>query len=759
MRYKLTDGWRFQKNGGTWQSVSVPHDAMLTELRTADAPAGSTNGFFPGGQYTYERMLTLKREDLERRLYLRFEGVYKRARVIVNGKEAGGAAYGYIPFTVKLNEYVREGENVIRVETDNREQPDSRWYSGAGIYRSVWLEMLKEDDVTPESVKIDTLSVNPAILRVRADRSARITVLDGEAAVAQGEGADIQLEIANAKLWSCEAPHLYTVLVGSERIEYGIRQITWNKNGFFVNGRSVKLKGGCLHHDNGVIGAMTFDESEERKIRRLKEYGFNAVRSAHNPCSEALLRACDRLGMYVMDEMWDMWYRKKNPYDYAADFPENYREDIRKIVERDYNHPSVILYSIGNEVSEPAEEKGLSLAREMTDLFHELDSSRAATGGFNLMIIGNAAKGKQMYSDEGGRDDSDEKKMSGMNSTMFNMIASMVGTGMNKAANSAKTDRIVSPLLDSMDLAGYNYASGRYEKDGRLHPGRLIYGSETFPQDLAKNWPLVEKHDYLLGDFMWTAWDYIGEAGIGAWSCHADAKGFSKPYPWLLGDTGAFDLLGDPTGEALWARAIWGEDKRPYLAVRPIKKGKLVKAVWRGTNAIPSWSWHGCKGEMATVEVYTRAPRVALYLNGKKLGNRHTRNFRAVFKVKYVPGELRAESLDESGRILGADTLISAKNAHLTLTQENEGEIGYIGVSIADEDGITERNEDRKVTFSITGGELLGFGSANPRTEERFTAGEYTTYNGKALAVIRKTGEAVSVRAECDGEKAELLLK
>ncbi len=757
MRREFNDGWRFRKaESDTYQNVSLPHDAMLSEKRAPDTGGKSASGYFPGGRYIYEKTFELSGATAEKHITFEFEGVYKNADVYLNGRKAGGACYGYLPFYVCGDGFLKTGENVIRVEADNSMQPDSRWYSGAGIYRPVWMHVQEQAYIEPEGIQIRTLSVSPAQIEVKTEHTGgeiEVHILKEGTEVMSGKGDRLVFDIPEAKLWSDETPELYTARVilkengrALETVEepFGIRQITWDEKGLYVNGKQTLLRGGCLHHDNGILGACTFDKSEERKIRILKKNGFNAVRSSHNPCSEALLRACDRIGMYVIDETWDMWYRKKNPYDYANEFEKHYRQDIKDMVKRDFNHPSVILYSIGNEVSEPAEKKGVELAKEMTELFHELDDSRPVTGGFNLMIIANAQKGKAVYKEDGGRNDSNEKKTAGMNSTMFNMITSMVGTGMNKAANGKKADEAASPVLDAVDIAGYNYASGRYPKEGQLHPDRLIFGSETFPQDLAKNWEMVERYPYLIGDFMWTAWDYLGEAGIGAWSYHQDAKGFEKPYPWLLADTGAFDILGNPTGEALWAKTIWGKAEGPLIAVQPIdpEGGKLVKAVWRGTNAIPSWSFRGCEGRKAAVEVYTQEPVAELYVNGKHVGRKKTKQCRAVFKIKYEPGVLEAAAIDIDGKEKGRNSLTSAKgkkNIQIRMeeTEMRTGDIVYADIRIAGENGITESCADTELSVKVEGGTLLGFGSANPRTEERFDTGRYTTYQGNAQAVIR----------------------
>lgn len=760
MRIACNDDWNFWKEGSKEKyTVTIPHDAMLHELRTKEAGGGSAAGFFPGGTYYYEKHLNITKEQLEQYITLEFEGVYKNAEVFINGELIYKSAYGYIPFFVALNDCLKEGENILRIKVDNVNQPDSRWYSGAGIYRPVWLHIQPKEHIKLEGIQVHTVSFEPAIIEVRIEKTsgkANVVIMDAEEnAVAAAEVADyvVQIRVPNAKLWSEDTPYLYTAKViltdkngtmMDEAIEtFGIRQITWSREGFYVNGKSTLLRGGCIHHDNGVLGACTYDESEERKIRILKENGFNAIRAAHNPCSKAVLRACDKYGVYVMDESWDMWYRHKSKYDYATEFMEHYKDDLRAMVRRDYNHPSVVMYSIGNEVSEPAQEKGVALAKEMADFIRSLDHTRAVTGGFNLMIIKSSVDGKGIYKEEGGRDDSSEKKMAGMNSTMFNMVTSMIGSGMNKAANGKKADEATTPVLATLDISGYNYASGRYVGEGRLHPERVIVGSETFPQDIAKNWEMVKKYPYLIGDFMWTAWDYIGEAGLGTWTFHEDAKGFDKPYPWLLADTGAFDILGEPNGEAMLAKVVWGFEKKPLIGVQPCNQPdkKIIKASWRGTNAIPSWAWADCDGNKVTVEVFSDAAKVELLINGKTVGRKKVKRCKASFQVKYASGKLETIAYDANGKETGRNELKSAKNPRVQLLPEvksaSVGQLIYVKTIIADENGIIESNRDNKVSIVVEGGELLGFGSANPRTEERFDAGEYTTYYGKALAVIR----------------------
>lgn len=759
----FNDNWQC---GG--QPVTLPHDAMIHTLRRAGAKSGSAQAFFAGGSYVYEKVFDVTAPMLAKHILFEFEGVYKNAKVYINGRPAGGAAYGYIPFFVPADGLLVEGKNTVRVACDNQDQPDSRWYAGAGIYRPVWMHVGEGDCIEPESIRVTTVSCDPAVIRVASERDVQIEIADGSGVVATGHGTDVELAIPQAKLWSDITPALYTCTASTKTdactFSFGIRKVEWNQNGLFVNGRPVLLRGGCVHHDNGILGAAAFDECEYRKAEKLKKAGFNAIRSAHNPTSRAMLEACDRLGLYVMDEAWDMWYDHKNKFDYASQWKETYLADLKAMVRRDFNHPSVILYSIGNEVSEPAQPAGVQAAREMVDYLHALDPSRAVTAGINLTILSMAKKGNGLYDpQEGGKNNTAENKVSGMNSTLFNLITGMVGTGMNKAANFKKADRITSPVLDALDIAGYNYASGRYPLEGKAHPDRIVVGSETFPQDIVKNWKMVQKYPYLIGDFMWTAWDYLGEAGIGAWAYTPDGKGFDKPYPWLLADCGAFDILGNAGAPVAYAQSAWGMLKAPWIGVQPLNHNtKPAKAVWRGTNAIGSWSWKGCAGKKGVVEVYTDAASIELFINEKSAGKKKVKQNRAVFKVRYAPGTVRAVAYDASGKAVSQSALTSAGDAAVHVLPEKAvvqpGEICFVNIAVADPGGTVECNADQKIRVQVDGGELLAFGSANPRTQERFDTGEYTTYYGRALAVVR-AGTAGTVCVYAGGAQAKIQVK
>ncbi len=766
-RISFNDNWTCN---GT--SVTLPHDAQILEKRAPNASDGG-HGYFPGGVYTYEKSFVAPAEWADKKVLVEFEGVYKNSTVYLNGVEIGGHKYGYSTFTAELNGLKCGEENILTVVADNSRLPNSRWYSGSGIYRPVWLYVGEQSGINYRGVTVKTLSLTPCkiLVKTNAEGTAKVEILDGDKVVASDIGNELTLEIPEAKLWSDETPHLYTarVAVGDDVVEekFGVREIKWSNKGLFINGKMTLLRGGCVHHDNGILGAATYDESDWRRVRILKEAGFNAIRAAHNPCSRAMLEACDFYGMYVMDELFDMWYNRKTKFDYGCDFEEEWAKDTALMVERDYNHPSVIMYSIGNEVAEPAEEKGVEYGKKMVELIHGMDDSRPVTCGINLMIIGRAANGQGIYKDGEMSSDVNQKKedVDTKNASLaFNIMASFIGTGMNKGGNSPKVDAIATPIINALDVSGYNYGSGRYPLEEKQHPERIIFGSETFPQDIYKNWEMVKKYPYILGDFMWTSWDYLGEAGIGAWS-YTGGMPFNRPYPWVLAGSGVINILGIPDASCRYASTVWGLEKAPRIGVKPVNHPGVrpSKSVWRGTNAIESWSWKNCDGNKAEVEVYSDQAKVELILNGKSLGKKAVKECKAIFKTKYKAGTLEAVAYDRSGKEVSRRSLCSA-NGDIKVrvlpekTTAKAGEILYVPVVIAGDNGVIESNADKRLSVSVDGGELLAFGSANPCTEEQYHVGTFTTYYGRTLAIVRACNSG-SVKVSVDGEDASATIE
>ena len=767
------ESWNYRKQGEeAWQAVTLPHDAMIHDRRETDSPGKDANGYFVGGVYEYEKRFTAPAEWENCHVEVEFGGVYRNSKVTLNDVLLAERPYGYVAFTADLDSALRPGEeNVLRVTADNSRLPNSRWYTGGGIYREVRLLTGAKNHIAWKGVQISTLTVKPeAELAISvsveggentAHCSVRTEIFDDTGTcVAELEGCTGTVIVPNAKLWSEDTAALYryrTVLsLGGELLDteegsFGIRKLTWSNRGLFLNGQRILLRGACIHHDNGVLGAAAWQQAEERKIRILKENGYNAVRISHHPASDTLLAACDRQGMYVMDESFDMWYKPKNPYDYALNFDEWHLKDLEAMVKQDFNHPSVLLYSIGNEVSEPASAKGMETAKEMIDFLHRLDANRAVTGGMNLMIIFLSGRGKGLYDEGGlaaGKDDTQgsgkpdaKEQISG--SLFFNRMVSTMGKLFNNISNLNMAEKAASPVLDALDIPGYNYASGRYPKEGKLHPDRVLFGSETYPQDIAKNWAMVEKYPYVVGDFMWTGWDYIGEAALGAWNYEGISL-LNVRYPWLLADTGAIDITGRPGAEAFYAATVWNRTKVPFLGVRPVNRDqkKLMKNAWRGTNAVASWSWKGCEGREAVVEVYGRGAKAELSLNGKVVGVKTLKEYKALFITAYEPGVLSVRILDRRGAEVGYQELHSSEGRlgiRLTAEEKNPraGDLVHLNIELVGENGVVEANDDRTLRIAIEGGELLGFGSANPKTKDRYDGCVTKTRYGRAMAVIR----------------------
>ena len=768
------DNWfvRHVEETGLGTPVTIPHDAMLSEPRTAIAEGGLNVSWFEGRDYVYTKKFTMTQEELQQHSILEFEGVYRKAEVFVNGKKAAFRPYGYTNFYVDLDAYLRCGENTVEVIARNADQPNSRWYSGAGIYRPVKLWTSPKAHIELNGVKIRTVSIDPAVVEVRVSTSVpgtvKVQILDGkkEIACVSGEGT-MNITIPDAKLWSVETPNLYTARVtfGEDVAEetFGIRSLTWGKDGMKMNGQRVILRGACIHHDNGLLGAVCHPDAVERKLRILKENGYNAIRSAHNPCSKAALEVCDRIGLLVMDEYIDHWYIHKTMHDYVEFFDTFWKQDMADMVEKDYNHPSVILYSTGNEVAETAQPKGIALAKEMTDFLHTMDDTRPVTCGINIFFNFLNSIGFGQYSDEKAAREAERAakakaegrraKESATGSKFFNDMAGLLGADFMKlGATLHGSDVTTRKAFANMDIAGYNYGEKRYKKDLKKYPDRLILGSETFCFDAYKFWELAKENPRLIGDFVWAGMDYLGEAMIGSWEYSEYAKNFDAGLGWMSAGSGRIDLTGKPLGEALYTRVAFELEKGPFIAVRPLchAENRHSPSAWKMTNAMPSWSWRGREGKKAHVEVYARAAEVELLLNGKSLGRKKMKNDCLFhFHVPYENGTLEAVSYDASGREIGRNALTTAgEETMLRAVPEKEtvekGHLCFIRLQYTDKNGTVKPTERGILDVTVEGGKLIGLGSACPYYELSYLDTKADTYYGEAMAIV-EAGEAGTV--------------
>ena len=829
--------------------VTLPHDAMLSEPRTQESTGEGNIGWYIGGDYEYTKNFFVPEEYKGKKVLIEFEGIYHNGEVYINGKKAAYRPYGYTNFYVDTECYFQYGkENEIKVIARNADQPNSRWYSGTGIYRPAYLYVGEEKHIPVNGVKIRTLSYDPARIEVVVKTSSpgevslkiefegskvlgvisestkignvnndKIISSDNKnmqpnesvqtgkngqkSELAQVEAeknnqeaayqAIFQLDVPNAKLWDTEHPNLYTckAIFGEDEVTetFGIRELIWNPQvGMTINGERVILRGACFHHDNGVLGACTYPEAEERKMRILKENGYNAVRSAHYPCSKALLDACDRVGMLMMDEYVDVWYIHKTKYDYAGQLADWWKQDLKDMVDKDYNHPSVIMYSTGNEVAETAQKKGIALTGDMTNYLHSLDSTRPVTCGINIFFNFLSSIGLGVYSDDkaeksagnaeknaaqaAGKNEKKvvksgektvnkatengkkglgstkpEKKKKPVGSEFYNTLACLVGDYFMKCgATLYPCDLRTKDAYANMDIAGYNYGIFRYKHDLKKYPNRLILGSETFCKDAYSFWKIAKKNKRIIGDFVWAGWDYIGEVGDGA-AEYSDYK-FEDPATRMTGGNGRIDLNGKPRAEAAYTRVAFERETGPFIAVDPVyQKEKLRLTGWQLTKALESWAWDGCNGEPAKVEVYARAAQVELFINGKSVGKKKVKKCRANFNTTYQDGEITAVSYDENGKEInryslqtsGKDTVLQVRPEEKTVKPEG---LAFIQLQYTDSKGIWKPMEKHNIKVTVENGVLKGLGSPAPYVKGNYTDHTVATYYGEAMAVVQADG-------------------
>ena len=807
------------------KKVTLPHDAMIGEPRKAWSTGADNIGYFCGGDYEYTK--TFSGTDLAgQNVVAEFESVYMEPEVYLNGEKIGSRPYGYTNFYIDLTGRLKD-ENEIKVIAHNNTHPNSRWYSGTGIYRPVFLWVGEEKHIAVNGVRVRTLSINPARIEVKVQTTAPGEVLiaipdlgitakadateetgftdilsrtnsEIEAA-ASGENygayqkayvAVCEIECRDAKLWSTDDPNLYTMKVTFAEDEaettFGIRTLTFGQDGICINGERVILRGACIHHDNGVLGACTYPEAEERRVRIMKENGYNAIRSAHNPCSKYLLDACDKLGVLMMDEFVDCWYIHKTKYDYVRYAADWWKQDFKDMVDKDYNHPSVVMYSTGNEVAETSEKRGIALTKEYTDYLHYLDDSRSVSCGINIFFNFLYSMGMGVYSDDkAGKAAGEENltyeeqeqraaeagakagKKKAVGSEFYNMLACALGDNFMKfGAWLPMSDWKTKDAFANMDVAGYNYGLFRYKGDLKKYPNRLILGSETFCKDAYKFYEIARDNPRIVGDFVWAGIDYIGEAGMGA-SDFSDYV-MTEEEAKMTGDNGRIDLNGNPRVEALYTRVALDQEKGPYIAVLPMYDDKKpVFTGWKLSKALESYSWPQCEGRKMEVEVYARAASVELFVNNTSVGRKNMpkKDCRVVFHTEYHSGEIKAVSYDAAGQVIGEKILKTAgEDTVFNVTPESntvhkEGLV-YIPVEYTDSEGIWKPAEKHTIHVEVENGRLLGLGNAAPYTLRNYTDDTFETYFARALAVVQADGSGdLKVKVSDESETKEISVK
>jgi beta-galactosidase len=786
------EGWRFIKenpdgaedpafNDSGWRIIDLPHDWSIEDLpgQIPDSIVGPFSkasiskkgtGYTVGGTAWYRKHFTLNKKDKGKTVYLQFDGVYMNSDIWVNGKLIGNHPYGYTSFYYDITSCLNAAgqSNVVSVRVRN-EGENARWYSGSGIYRHTWLTLVnpthigmwgvyvKTPSVTEKSADINITAnlVNsgtknaPVTVQVQIiDPSGQVVgVTKNNSTVLPGTKTDLNqnISISDPVLWSADNPKLYnarvTVLINNKVTDnlitaFGIRTIKMDaQNGFSINGKNLELKGGCIHHDNGPLGSATIDRAEERKIELLKKAGFNAIRCSHNPPSPYLLDVCDRLGMLVIDELYDIWEKSKiSPDDYSKFVRKSWKQDVNDMVIRDRNHPSIIMWSIGNEVPEAADTSGFRIAKNLTNEVRALDPTRAVTEA--LVDVASVYSGKSSY----------DKQASNMS------------------------------LLDAV---GMNYSYRVYEQEHEKYPNRIMYATETFPYLSLENYEISKMLPYVIGNFIWTAMDYMGEAALGYpqqipidFSNKSGARpgaAFQRRTSWPIFNafSGSIDLIGNPKAHMSYQKVVWGDSKVEMLVHRPVPKGKKeVIGNWGFPDELKSWTWSGYERENMQVDVYTRCDQVRLELNGKNIGEQSIDKEKSVTDTFYVPyeeGILTArcyengvETASETLKTVGAPASIRLTADRIAI-KADRNDLAYIMTEVVDADGnVIPWADDFTINFEISGnGKLAGVGNGNPGDMASFQQPRRKTYQGKCLAIIRPevTPGKITIKATSEGLK------
>jgi beta-galactosidase len=773
--------WRFRRGAGEelqgpglsdgdWRKIDLPHDWSIEDLPPQAAGAGANilgpfdrsavggtaTGYTVGGEGWYRKHFKLDIPPRGRAEIL-FDGIYMNTDVWLNGHHLGSHTIGYTPVAYDLTPYlISTRENLLAVRVRNLGQ-NSRWYSGSGIERHVWLDVLPQQariarwGVGVSVRQIDTNGAEIAvstqlqdavegltlISRVRDDRGT-IVATDSVAAATSVEQI---MALSTPRLWCPTSPTLYSLETELRRgvmvldhavTSFGVRIVTFDTaRGMAINDVPTKLRGGCIHHDNGLLGAAAFDAAEERKVLLLKARGYNAVRPSHNLFSPAFLDACDRHGLLVIEETFDVWREHKLPGDYAAVFADSWQDDLASIVLSTRNHPSIIMWSIGNEIPERNTPGGVETQWRLANEVHKLDPTRPVTAAIN------GAPGQMVTPSE-----------------------STARPG--RAGIADQTSTIF------LDVVGYNYKLADYEADHKRFPDRVLFGTESFPLDMAAIWDLTDRSPWLIGDFVWTAMDYLGEAGIGGSMVAAasDTNGsrlrFAQ-WPWVNAFCGDIDLIGQPKPASRARDVVWGLSALELAVQRPVPSGMVDRpAIWGWHDELPSWTWPGSEGKLLTIRLYTAADRVELHLNGRLLEAKPVTAAdlkRVEFSANYEPGTLEAIAFRNDKEIARQRLITAGPAAAIRVTPEqptagrSRGDVSYIAAQLIDAEGRVVFDTGRNIDIMVSGpAELIALGSASPFATGPLQTQSTKAWNGRVLAVVRGRGSTGRVEFKASSE-------
>ena len=746
-----------------WRTLDLPHDWSIEDLPnqsdsvigpfSAKSVGATATGYTVGGIGWYRKHFSLG-NTANKKVTIYFDGVYMNSDVYINGHYLGNHPYGYTPFRYDITPFLKKNieENVVAVRVSNKGK-NSRWYSGSGIYRHVWLivtPMLHLAQwgiyiTTPEvNQNAATVNVKSKVVNQKADEdkaTVRTSIYDKaykkiaeveKIISVEGKNSSEENEvmqtfkILDPHLWSPDAPYLYHVvseLVVNNKVidrvtnNFGIRSIDISaEKGFLLNGKQILLRGGCVHHDDGPLGSATIDAAEIRKVHLLKSFGFNAVRTSHNPPSKQFLDACDSIGIIVIDEAFDQWERPKNPQDYHLYFDTCWQKDIAAMVQRDRNHPAVVFWSIGNEINERADASGLVIAKKLRDEVKSFDNTRPVTEAIC-----------DFWDHPGYHWDT------------------------------------TAAAFALLDVGGYNYLWKIYESDHEKYPQRVMMGTESFPMEAFENWRQVKEHPYVIGDFVWTAMDYLGETGIGHTGLDSTPGFQLQTFPWFNSWCGDIDLIGGKKPQSYFRDVVWNLSKMEMLVHKPIPAGhKEAVSAWGWPDEVHSYTFPDDEGKTVQIHVFTSYPKVRLLLNGKTIGEQNvsgSTRLTATFNIKYEPGVLKAIALQDGKPVDSVILQTAGKpvqiklNADRSVINASPNDLSYVTAEVVDAKGNVVPDAIIPLRFSIEGaGKIIATANANPSDMESFQQPKHKTFRGKCLMIVRPNGKAGSIKLKAIGE-------